>query len=49
MSFLAPTMFAIFVTVGGAAYFGILGIVLVLAIGLVLLIPVKAVQERLRD
>ena len=49
VSFLAPTMFAIFVTVGGAAYFGILGIVLVLAIGLALLIPVKAVQERLRD
>jgi MFS transporter, UMF1 family len=49
VSFLAPTMFAIFVTIGGAAYFGILGIVLVLALGLVLLIPVKAVQERLRD
>ena len=49
VSFLAPTMFAIFVTVGGAAYYGILGIVLVLAIGLALLIPVKAVQERLRD
>ncbi|MET0780992.1 MAG: MFS transporter [Microbacterium sp.] len=49
VSFLAPTMFAIFVTVGGAAYFGILGIVLVLVIGLALLIPVKGVQERLHD
>ncbi len=48
-SFLAPTMFAIFVTVGGAAYFGILGIVLVLLVGLLLLIPVKAAQERLHD
>ena len=42
VSFLAPTMFALFVTIGGATYFGILGIVLVLVIGLVLLIPVKA-------
>ena len=33
----------------GATHFGILGIVIVLAIGLGLLIPVKAVQERLRD
>jgi UMF1 family MFS transporter len=49
VSFLAPTMFALFVTIGGAAYYGILGIVLVLVLGLVLLIPVKAVQERLRD
>jgi UMF1 family MFS transporter len=48
VSFLAPTMFALFVGIGGAAYFGILGIVLVLVLGLVLLIPVKAVQERLR-
>ncbi|WP_374113561.1 MFS transporter [Microbacterium sp. zg.B48] len=49
VSFLAPTMFAVFVSVFGAAYFGILGIVLVLAVGLLLLIPVKAVQERLKD
>ena len=33
MTFLAPLLFAIFVRVGGAAYYGILGIVLVLAIG----------------
>ena len=30
VSFLAPTAFALFVTFGGAPYFGILGIVLVL-------------------
>ncbi|WP_308466611.1 MFS transporter [Rathayibacter soli] len=46
---LAPAAFALFVTIGGAQYWGILGIVLVLAIGLVLLIPVKAQQERLAD
>jgi MFS transporter, UMF1 family len=44
---LAPFAFAIFVTIGGAQYWGILGIVLVLAIGLVLLIPVRAKQEQL--
>ncbi|WP_353808003.1 MFS transporter [Agromyces sp. SYSU T00194] len=42
VSFLAPTMFALFVTIGGEPYFGILGIVLVLAVGLALLIPVRA-------
>jgi len=42
VSFLAPLLFATFVAVGGAQYWGILGIVLVLAIGLGLLIPVKA-------
>ena len=42
VSFLAPTAFALFVTIGGAPYFGILGIVLVIALGLALLIPVKA-------
>jgi UMF1 family MFS transporter len=42
VSFLAPMAFAVFVAVGGAAYFGILGIVLVLALGLVLFIPVKS-------
>lgn len=45
VSFLAPTAFALFVTLGGAPYFGILGIVLVLAIGLALLIPVKAARQ----
>lgn len=47
VSFLAPTMFAVFVSVFGAAYFGILGIVLVLLAGLLLLLPVRAKQEKL--
>ncbi|MFD4421648.1 MFS transporter [Agromyces sp. NPDC058484] len=45
VSFLAPTAFALFVTIGGAPYFGILGIVLVLALGLALLIPVRATRK----
>ncbi|MDL9977755.1 MFS transporter [Microbacterium sp. ASV49] len=40
--FLAPMLFGIFVAIGGAQYWGILGIVLVLLIGLLLLLPVKA-------
>ncbi|MFT4211800.1 MAG: MFS transporter [Microbacterium sp.] len=40
--FLAPLAFGVFVTIGGAQYWGILGIVLVLLIGLGLLIPVRA-------
>ncbi|PJJ65384.1 MFS transporter [Compostimonas suwonensis] len=40
-TFLAPTAFALFVTLGGAQYWGILGIVVVLFIGLVLVLPVK--------
>lgn len=47
VSFLAPTAFALFVTLGGAQFWGILGIVLVLLIGLGLLIPVHAKQGRL--
>jgi UMF1 family MFS transporter len=46
-TFLAPTAFAIFVTIGGAQYWGILGIVLVLAVGLAVLIPVSAKQPEL--
>ena len=42
VSFLAPLLFATFVAVGGAQYWGILGIVLVLLIGLVLLLPVRS-------
>ncbi len=42
VSFLAPLLFSTFVAVAGAQYWGILGIVAVLAAGLVLLIPVKA-------
>ncbi|MEV8267741.1 MFS transporter [Microbacterium sp. NPDC076911] len=47
VSFLAPTMFALFVAISGEAYFGILGIVLVLVAGLLLLLPVKATQNKL--
>ncbi|PSL38426.1 UMF1 family MFS transporter [Labedella gwakjiensis] len=41
VSFLAPLAFGIFITIGGAQYWGILGIVSVLAIGLVLLLLVR--------
>jgi UMF1 family MFS transporter len=44
--FIAPTLFGVFVAIGGAQYWGILGIVLVLLIGLLLLLPVKAVPVR---
>ncbi|HWU47581.1 MAG TPA: MFS transporter [Humibacter sp.] len=46
-TFIAPTAFALFVTWGGAQYWGILGIVVVLAIGLALIIPVRAKQHQL--
>jgi UMF1 family MFS transporter len=45
-SFIAPVAFAIFTTVTQDQGFGILGIVLVLAIGLVLMLPVKAAVPR---
>jgi UMF1 family MFS transporter len=45
-SFIAPAAFAIFTTVTQNQGFGILGIVLVLAIGLVLMLPVKAAVPR---
>jgi UMF1 family MFS transporter len=41
VSFLAPMAFGIFVAIGGAQYWGILGIVAVLAVGLVLLLLVR--------
>ncbi|MGZ0712354.1 MFS transporter (plasmid) [Coraliomargarita sp. W4R53] len=47
VSFLAPAMFALFVAISGEAYYGILGIVLVLIAGLLLLLPVKATQSKL--
>ncbi|GAA1956010.1 MFS transporter [Microbacterium deminutum] len=46
--FIAPLFFGIFVAIGGAQYWGILGIVLVLLVGLLLLLPVKASQPQLR-
>lgn len=45
--FLAPSAFGLFVVIGGEQYWGILGIVLVLAIGLAMLIPVRAASRRL--
>lgn len=42
VSFLAPAAFAICVTLGGAAYFGIVGIVLVVVVGFVLMFFVRA-------
>ncbi|WP_396667224.1 MFS transporter [Microbacterium sp. R86528] len=48
VSFLAPAMFALFVGISGEAYFGILGIMLVLLAGLLMLLPVKATQNKLR-
>ncbi|TFC82865.1 MFS transporter [Cryobacterium sp. TmT2-59] len=47
VSFLAPTMFALMVTIFGATYWGILGIMLVLLAGLLLLLPVKAMQDQI--
>jgi len=46
-TFLAPTAFGLFITLGGAQYWGIVGIVLILAIGLVILLPVRSKQEQL--
>jgi UMF1 family MFS transporter len=48
VSFLAPTAFALFITIGGEQYWGILGIILVIFIGLLLLLPVQARQQQLR-
>lgn len=42
ISFIAPALFALFVTLGGATYWGILGIVVVLLAGLLLMIPLRA-------
>ena len=41
MSFLAPLLFSTFVAIAGAQYWGILGIVIVLAVGLALLLLVR--------
>ena len=40
-TFIAPALFTLFVTISGQQFFGILGIVLVIFVGLVILIPVK--------
>ena len=41
-TFIAPSLFALFIAIFGHQYWGILGIVLVILIGLIILIPVKA-------
>lgn len=41
-TFLAPALFGLFIAISGAQYWGILGIVMVLAVGLALIIPVQA-------
>jgi UMF1 family MFS transporter len=48
VSFLAPAAFALSVTIFGETYWGILGIMLVLLVGLLLLIPVSAKQQQIR-
>ena len=48
VSFLAPAAFALAVTIFGETYWGILGIMLVLLLGLLLLIPVSAKQQQIR-
>ncbi|HMO11045.1 MAG TPA: MFS transporter, partial [Actinotalea sp.] len=40
-SFMAPLAFSVMITIGGAQYWGIVGIVAVLGVGLALLVPVK--------
>jgi len=47
VSFLAPLAFALTVTIFGETYWGILGIMLVLLLGLLLLLPVKARQQQI--
>ena len=47
VSFLAPAAFALSVTIFGETYWGILGIMLVLLVGLLLLIPVSARQQHI--
>jgi MFS transporter, UMF1 family len=49
VSFLAPLLFGIFVTVAGDTRFGILGIVLVLLAGLLLVLPVHPKPTRIDD
>lgn len=46
ISFITPALFALFVTLGGADYWGILGIVTVLGLGLVLMLPLRLKYAR---
>lgn len=47
VSFLAPGLFSLFVGLTGDTRYGIVGIVLVLLAGLLLMLPVKAVQSKI--
>ena len=47
VSFMAPGLFALFVGLSGDTRLGILGIVLILLVGLVLMLPVKAQQAQI--
>ena len=42
ISFISPLLFALFITLGGSTYWGILGIVVVLFAGLLLMLPLRA-------
>jgi len=46
VSFLAPALWALFISIGGAQYWGILGIMTVLAIDLVLMLFVKMPRKK---
>lgn len=46
ISFLAPTLFALMIGWFGGTHFGILGIVIVLAVGAALMIPLRAPSKR---
>ena len=46
VSFLTPALWSLFIAVGGAQYWGILGIMTVLAVGLVLMLLVKLPHHR---
>jgi UMF1 family MFS transporter len=45
ISFITPALFALFVTLGGEDYWGILGIVAVLAVGILLMLRVKPITR----
>lgn len=45
VSFMTPTLWSLFITIGGAQYWGILGIMVVLAVGLALMILVQAISK----
>ncbi|MFA5607129.1 MAG: MFS transporter [Leucobacter sp.] len=49
VSFLAPAGFTLAVALGGSTIFGIMGIILVLLVGLLLLLPVRAVRDAPRQ